>query len=110
MSELVQQIRDHQKRRRATDHVPEDVAESFGSCPAFSDHASIPRVLEILEKIAERQEEQSKKLEQVAEIIDAWNTTKGFVSGIKIFSAAIKILTPIVLLIGGGYVIFKGGK
>ena len=47
---------------------------------------------------------------EMKEILLAWNNMKGFASGMRFFSAAIKIITPIVLLIGGIYFFFKTGK
>ena len=87
---LVKQIQDHTRKRRISDRADDDVVESFAACPAFHDHSSIPRMLEILEKIAEKQEEQAKKLEEVAEIVTAWNNTKGFIKTLSTIGTLLK--------------------
>lgn len=107
MSDIVKQIQDHSRRRRASDVHSAEVVESFGQCPAFDDHSSIPRMIEILEKIAERQEEQAKKLEEVAEIVTAWNNTKGFIRTISAIGAVAKWLVGVGIACGLVWAWFK---
>ena len=47
---------------------------------------------------------------EMKEILLAWNNMKGFASGMRFFSTVIKIITPIILLIGGLYYFIKTGK
>lgn len=49
-------------------------------------------------------------VKEMKEILEAWNNMKGFASGMRFFATAIKIITPVVLLIGGIYFFFKTGK
>lgn len=44
------------------------------------------------------------------EILETWNSMKGFAAGMRFMSAAIKIVTPIILLIGAAYWFIKTGK
>jgi len=49
-------------------------------------------------------------VQAMKEILEAWNNMKGFASGMRFVSAVIKILTPIVVLIGGAYFALKTGS
>ena len=107
MNDLVQEIQNHAKRRRKTDMISQDLKDSFAECPAFDDHASIPKMLEILEKIAVKQDEHGKKLEEVKEVLEVFNNTKGFLRTLSVVGVGIKWVVGVSVAWGVAWAYIK---
>ena len=63
-----------------------------------------------LETIALSIKQLQSDIQAMRDILEAWNNMKGFASGMRFFSTAIKILTPIVVFFGGVYWFFHTGQ